>query len=283
MATIDLSTFIGAVKPKERTRQYVILAAMFALGAHNVPVPARQISDMLKLHLGANRPRNLRGTLRAYKVYVSPADKGPPLRWSLTEKGVEQLRLLSGLALITTQSSSSFGSDIGIVCALEVPEFVAVQKAIGGKAAWREVGETRHTHVYRETTFKTVQGSTLRIVATTCTSMGLTAAAIATTHLINHFTPRLVAMIGIAAGTHSGNKQFGDILVADPSIDYNSGKIATEKGKRIFQPDPYPIGLNPRLRSVLQSHRGDDQLNPAKLAEVDRGGDGDLRRLPRRA
>ncbi len=56
-------------------------------------------------------------------------------------------------------------------------------------------------------------------------------------------------MVGIAAGTRSGNKQFGDILVADPSVDYNSGKVALADGIRAFLPDPYPIGLNPRLRS----------------------------------
>jgi nucleoside phosphorylase len=99
-------------------------------------------------------------------------------------------------------------------------------------------------------------GATLRVIATTSTSMGLTAAAIATTHLVVQFRPRLVAMIGIAAGTRSGGKQFGDVLVADPSVDYNSGKVVAAGGIREFQPDPYPIGLNPRLRSLLQRYRG---------------------------
>ena len=90
--------------------------------------------------------------------------------------------------------------------------------------------------------------------------MGLTAAAIATTQLIMKFKPRIVVMIGIAAGTRSGGKQFGDILTADPSIDYNSGKVVDENGIRGFQPDPYPIGLNPRLRSVLARYRGDHSV-----------------------
>lgn len=62
-------------------------------------------------------------------------------------------------------------------------------------------------------------------------------------------------MIGIAAGTRSGNKQYGDVLVADPSVDYNSGKVAFADGVREFLPDPYPIGINARLRSVLQRYR----------------------------
>jgi nucleoside phosphorylase len=96
----------------------------------------------------------------------------------------------------------------------------------------------------------------LRVVATASTSMGLTAAAIATTQLILQFRPRLVAMIGIAAGTRSGNKQFGDVLVADPSVDYASGKYVNVDGVREFLPHPYPIGINARLRSVLQRYVG---------------------------
>jgi nucleoside phosphorylase len=67
-------------------------------------------------------------------------------------------------------------------------------------------------------------------------------------------------MIGIAAGTRSGNKEFGDVLVADPSVDYNSGKVVDVKGIREFLPDPYPIGLNARLRSVLQKYASNKQV-----------------------
>jgi nucleoside phosphorylase len=186
---------------------------------------------------------------------VSPAIKGPPLRWSLTPRGVDRLRMLSGLALPTTADAGAFQSDIGIVCALEHPELAAVIKSLGGEAAWQEVGDPRNAHVYRETTMQTAAETALRVVAVTASTMGLTAAAIATTHLVLHFRPRLVAMIGIAAGTHSGGKQFGDVLVADPSVDYNSGKVVMENGIREFQPDPYPIGLNTRLRAVLQKYR----------------------------
>jgi nucleoside phosphorylase len=108
--------------------------------------------------------------------------------------------------------------------------------------------------------------------------MGLTAAAIATTHLLLQFRPRLVAMIGIAAGTRSGSKQFGDVLVADPSVDYNSGKVVMAAGIREFQPDPYPIGLDPRLRSLLQKYRGPHPL----FAEIRRRWDGPLPQGPNR-
>lgn len=256
---MDISTLLSAVKPKERTDRYVILAAMFVLKAYLVPVTARQVGDLLELHLRAEAPVNVHASLRAYSRYVSPAEKGPPMKWFLTAKGIALLRARSGLDLSAT-SETDFESDIAIICALEQPELAAVLRALGGAAAWKEIGDGRHTHVYREGSLKTVGGTKLRVVATTSTSMGLTAAAIATTQLVLQFRPRLVVMSGIAAGTRSGGKQFGDILVADPSVDYNSGKVALQNGIREFQPDPYPIGLNPRLRSVLQKYRGADQI-----------------------
>jgi nucleoside phosphorylase len=256
----DISTLISAVKPKDRTDQYLILSALFALEAHVTSVTARQIAELLTLHVGAKIPVNVPARLRKYTAYVSPQAKGPPLRWSLTPKGVEHLRSLSGLSLSMASDTESFKTDVGIICALEYPELAAVLNAAGGIENWKEVGDTRHAHIYRESRLLTVGGATLRVIATTCTSMGLTAAAIATTQLIFQFRPRLVAMIGIAAGTRSGGKEFGDVLVADPSVDYNSGKVVLADGVREFQPDPYPIGLNPRLRSVLQKYRGSHPL-----------------------
>jgi nucleoside phosphorylase len=252
---IDISVLMSAVKPKERTDQYVILSALFVLNANHQPVTAKQVTDLLTLHLGKKMPSNINASLRAYKAYTYPVEKGPPLRWSLTDKGVEHLRTLSGLSLELSSDADRFKSDVGIVCALEYPELEAVMVAAGPKSNWKEIGDGRHTHVYRETVMRTSTGADLRLIATTSTSMGLTAAAIATTQLVLQFRPRLVAMIGIAAGTRSGGKTFGDVLVADPSVDYNSGKVVFAEGVRDFQPDPYPIGLNPRVRSVLQKYR----------------------------
>jgi nucleoside phosphorylase len=254
------STLLSAVKPRERTDQYVILAALYSLNAESTSVPAADIRQLLKLHLGSKVPANINASLRAYTAYVEPAEPGPPLRWRLKAEGVGKLRALSDLALTTAATEAAFGTDIGIVCALEQPEFEAVRDALGGAKAWKEIGDARYAHVYRETTLTTAGGKSLRVVATAATSMGLTAAAIATTQLVFQFRPRLVAMIGIAAGTRTGKKQFGDVLVADPSVDYNSGKVVDVDGIREFLPDPYPIGLNARLRSVLQKYSGNEEV-----------------------
>ncbi|MDO9561698.1 MAG: hypothetical protein Q7J60_08765 [Bradyrhizobium sp.] len=257
---VSFSQLLSAVKPRDRTDQYVILAALYSLNAETISVTVKQIGQVLKLHLGKKTPTNVSASLRKYGSYVEPVESGPPMRWQLKPEGTAKLRALSDLVLTATESEAVFDTDIGIICALEQPEFDAVREALGGIKAWKEIGDARYTHVYREATLTTSSGKTLRVVATASTSMGLTAAAIATTQLILQFRPRLVVMVGIAAGTRSGNKEFGDVLVADPSVDYNSGKVVDVNGIREFLPDPYPIGLNARLRSVLQKYASNKQV-----------------------
>jgi nucleoside phosphorylase len=82
--------------------------------------------------------------------------------------------------------------------------------------------------------------------------MGLTATAILATQMILLFRPRFIAMVGIAAGTRSGKRGYGDILVADPSVDYASGKVTFHEGAEVFQPDPFPLPINVNLRTLIQ-------------------------------
>ena len=255
----DFSSIATAVKPSARTTQYLVLTALYVLGAATTPVTAAAVSALLKLQLRGKAPAHIPKLLRRYIADVRVAAEGPPLTWQLTDNGVAKLRSLSGLPL-PIERVDAFSTDIGIVCALEQPEFAAVMAALGGSTLWKEVGTARFAHVYREAELRTNTGKMLSVVGTTSTSMGLTAASIATTQLVLQFKPRIVLMIGIAAGTRDGDKQFGDVLVADPSVDYNSGKVIQQNGVRGFQPDPYPIGLNARLRSVLHKYRGSHQI-----------------------
>lgn len=252
---LEFSAILNAVPPRERSDQYCILAALFHLGAHRIPVTAKQVGDFLGLHRGSQAPDNVPGSLRKYAAYVEVAGSERPFRWRLTRNGLDRLRTLSGLLLAEAVTETDFQTDIAFVCALQHPEFESVVAALGGESKWEDAGNPTFCHVFRRTVLQTRSGQQLKIVGTVATSMGLTAAAIATTHLVLHFRPRIVAMVGIAAGTRSGNKQFGDVLVADPSIDYNSGKVVHENGIRAFLPDPYPLGLNARLRSVLHKYR----------------------------
>jgi nucleoside phosphorylase len=80
--------------------------------------------------------------------------------------------------------------------------------------------------------------------------MGMPAAAVLTMKIINNFKPNYLVMAGITAGI-KGQVNLGDILVADPSWDYGSGKIKDEEGEAVFYPDPQPIRLNPDIKELL--------------------------------
>ncbi len=255
----EFAPFLGAVKKGARSDRFKVLAGLFVLEADRAPVSVTQLKDLLGLNFGSDVPANISTCLRRYKTEIGVV-KGPPLKWRLTAEGVERLRQLTGLKLEGEESEEAHLYDIGIICALEQPEFSAVRDALGGEKSWKQVGNAKFPHLYRSCETTADDGSTLKIVGTTSSSMGLTAASIVTTQLIMQYRPRIVVMIGIAAGTRDGSKDFGDVLVADPSVDYNSGKVVHANGVREFQPDPYPIGLNARLRSVLQKYRGRNSL-----------------------
>jgi nucleoside phosphorylase len=251
---LEFSAIISSVKRQDRTTQFCVLAALYFLEAHRSPVTVKQVKELLSLHKLKAAQENLSARLRDYHSYAEVAEKGTALKWRLTAKGLDHLRTESGLSLPSSEAQDTFATDVAFLCALQHPELSALIRALGGETNWGATGTPRHTHVYRTSTLRTDSGKPLSVVATIATSMGLTAAAIATTQLVMQFQPRLVVMVGIAAGTRRGNKEFGDVLVADPSVDYNSGKVVHENGIRDFLPDPYPIGLNARLRSVLQKY-----------------------------
>jgi nucleoside phosphorylase/CheY-like chemotaxis protein len=94
--------------------------------------------------------------------------------------------------------------------------------------------------------------STKRIIyAAAASRMGMTASAILAMKMIQKFRPKYLAMTGIAAGT-PGKTKFGDVIVADPSWDYGSGKIVNNDNKLVFHPSPHQISLTPNLRTKFK-------------------------------
>jgi nucleoside phosphorylase len=70
--------------------------------------------------------------------------------------------------------------------------------------------------------------------------------------MVHHFRPKMVAIVGIAAGVKSDAQGFGDVLAPDITLDYGAGKISSVDGKLHLRPDPNPIGIVPVLRDRLR-------------------------------
>lgn len=103
-----------------------------------------------------------------------------------------------------------------------------------------------------------------KLICASSPDKGLSSAAIATTKAINAFRPRYVIMVGICAGV-SGRVALGDVIVADPSWDWGSGKarLGTD-GAEFFHPAQYQMRLDESLRALASDLRSSPQfLNDA--------------------
>jgi nucleoside phosphorylase len=103
-------------------------------------------------------------------------------------------------------------------------------------------------------------------VAASASRMGMTAAAILSMKMINHFRPRYLAIVGILAGV-GGRSSLGDIIAADPCWDWGSGKYQVKGRLRQFAAAPYQVNMNSFLRSKLSLLTS----NQSEFDEIRRG------------
>jgi nucleoside phosphorylase len=156
--------------------------------------------------------------------------------------------------------------DVAIICALRDPELTKVLDT--GVQPWRQIPtNARDPQTYFEGQYITTNGSSLRVISAASHQMGPPASAVLATKMILQFRPKLVVMVGIAAGVRSEAQGFGDILAAEHTFDYSSGKITTSGNAVSFIPDPKPIGINARLLGRLKHWRTDR----ASLSEIQAG------------
>jgi nucleoside phosphorylase len=154
--------------------------------------------------------------------------------------------------------------DIAIICALHDPELAAVLALSPWGRGPQVAGDPQ---TYHTTTWLTKKGQSLCVVAAAPNHMGLTAAGVLAAKMVLQFQPRLVAMVGIAAGAKEKAQGFGDILVPEQTFDYGSGKTIA-KGKRVtVLPNPNPLPIRPkalgRIKEWQRERAGLDGIQTA--------------------
>lgn len=137
--------------------------------------------------------------------------------------------------------------DIGIVTALHVPEHKSI---LDLPAEWEVIQLPNDPTIYHKGRFLKGEKQ-LSVISACAPQMGMPAAAVLTSKLIAQFRPRYIVMTGIAAAVKDGDAKLGDILIADQSWDYESGKHKIIGGKQVFEPDPRSIPLNVDLKERL--------------------------------
>lgn len=149
---------------------------------------------------------------------------------------------------VLCESQHNISADVAIMTALEHTELAAIL-AINDKWEKKRIeGVT-----FYQTTLRTETGKLINLVAAASERMGMAAASIQATKIGMLLNPKLMIMCGICAGV-KGKVSLGDIVVADHSWDWGSGKIIEEDGKEKFQPDPHQIPLARSLRNIIKSY-----------------------------
>lgn len=151
--------------------------------------------------------------------------------------------------------------DIAILTALRSPELDAVlalpykwiSKRVEGEPTGYHFGEIVRPN-----------GDTISIVAAHAQRKGMPSSAALASKLAYDFKPQYLVMTGICAGIQ-GKVNLGDVIVANPTWDYGSGKRALDNTKSsVFKSAPYQMPLNTTI-SQLADDLGRD---PEVLREI---------------
>lgn len=145
--------------------------------------------------------------------------------------------------------------DVAVITALSKPEF---EKVLDWPISWKRFEIVNDPTIYYKSEIHK-SGKKLRILAACVEQMGMTATAVLCAKIIQIFKPKYLIMGGICAGLKERGLNYGDIVIADQSWDYGSGKMkdmigdANELKETIFEPDLRPISLSASLKGKINS------------------------------
>jgi nucleoside phosphorylase len=264
----DVVIAYNAVEAKKRLRneQFDLLILDIALPERADQLPSIDGGISLLEEISArsiyNKPREIIGLTAFEDAFETAYPKFSKELWHVvvyspsSKEWEERLEKKANYIqkALTNQERAEYRYDLCIITALPAPEFRAVLDLPWNWTACEvrdEIGE------FKEGTFNA--GGIRRVVASYASRPGMTAAATLAMRAIYNFRPRYLAMTGIAAG-FKDQCAIGDILVADPSWDYGSGKWLNRGKKPEFEAAPHQIGLHGLIRSRFQAMARDSSV-----------------------
>jgi len=253
---------------RDRVFDLVILDITLPLRADD-PMPQRLGGlDLLYEVLtrpGYKRPGHLVGLTAYEDVYASAAARFGNDLWSVvlydrtSDAWLEQLKAKARhiIAAIAAQSEkATFSCDLCVVTALQEPELTALQRLDWN---WKPIRLSTDATVYYEGSYRRSSGGSGNVIIARAAGMGMPLAAVLTMKMISTFRPRCVAMCGICAG-NKAELNPGDIIAANPSWDYGSGKHSIRDKTPVFEPAPQPYSLSTRLRGAVERLQADKKM-----------------------
>lgn len=156
----------------------------------------------------------------------------------------EQLSRYLSQTIRALETAAHYEYDAAILCALPLPELEQVRRLPFDWRPYKIQGDITEYYLgsYRST----------KLVCAASYEMGMPAAAILATKMIQLFHPKYLIMTGIAGCAKADQLHFGDVMIADPCFDYGSGKRVINGEKSYFEPDYRQVRLKASVQQTLQ-------------------------------
>lgn len=148
----------------------------------------------------------------------------------------------------------AYGVDLVVVCALEKPELAEVLKLDWN---WSPPKPIDHSTFVHDGYFIN-NNKKITVTAVRTPRMGMVSTALLTSKIISLLRPKLIAMCGICAGVKDKVKM-GEVLFADESWDYQSGKRVIDNNFSTLSISPRTIPVDQTIRSHVQQIASDKE------------------------
>jgi nucleoside phosphorylase/CheY-like chemotaxis protein len=145
-----------------------------------------------------------------------------------------------------------YETDLCIVTALDDPELTAVHRIPWRWDAPEPLDDTNFVRRGRIV----MPGAEFSVVSASAARMGMVATALLSASLASHYKPRFMAMVGICAGIVNKTR-LGDVIFADPTWDWQSGKRIYDKGVSRFAIAPHQLDVPEFLRVRAKQFSGE--------------------------
>lgn len=146
-------------------------------------------------------------------------------------------------------------SDIFVIAALEDPEFAATEAAFGSFGPLEPLDSKQLVRFCDID----IGDKKIKVAAAFCARMGPVSAALLTSKAAERLRPKLVVMVGICAGT-SDKVDIGDVIAAEVSWDWQSGKFVDQDGEQGFMISPHQLDIDLETRTALLQFKRDSEF-----------------------
>ncbi len=258
---IDVAQSGISARTSLQSKKYdlLILDILLPLRDEDVETPARTSLDLL-IDAHSGKFKHVPGRILGLTGFDAlPSDVVSSFRenaWSVVKyeatENSWQAPIKNTIAYIKDQQAAAaplgYETDVCIITALQAPEFEQMMRL-----NWNWGDEKPLDDNVFVTRGSFMSGERKASVAMCCAPrMGMVATALLASRMIERLRPRFITMTGICAGIE-GKAGLGDVLMAETSWNWQSGKHAIDQLGPYFGAAPHPIGAPEFIRSRAKS------------------------------